>query len=180
MRFAWATVLLLIMVARGAQGGEGQEVRLAGVGEGAVKQYFHSYVQPRTPLNTTRPATLKVEPPGLKHPEYGVLPVGNQSLKRVFHVVTDADEAGGLRKRIWVDTNGDGDMTNDPPVKVWEEKHEENKGKVYRWYEGAGQVDLGPAGKPFLATNSLCLLGGSALMPQMPTPKALNSAMLSR
>lgn len=164
VRFAWTVALVLVAVAGAARGEEGQEVRLEGVGEGAVKRFFHGYVQPRTSLSATRPTTLRMAPAGLKHPEYGVLPVGSASLKRVFHVVTDADEARGMRKRIWMDTNGDGDLTNDPPVRVWEVKENKAKnGTVYRWYEGAGQVDLGPAGKPFLATVGLL-----AVDPKMP------------
>jgi thiol-disulfide isomerase/thioredoxin len=54
-----------------------------------------------------------------------------------------------------VDTNGDGDLTNDPPVKGWEEGHEEKKGEVHRWYKGYGQVDIGSVGRPCVATLGL-------------------------
>lgn len=156
-------LLALVTMAGVAYGEDGQEVRLDWVGEGVTTRMGWGYVQPSTSLSTTRPATLRVVPAGLKHPEYGVLPMGSQSLNRVFHVVTDADEAGGMRKRIWVDTNGDGDLTNDPPVTVWAEKRGETKGKEYRCYEGKGQVDLGPAGRPCLAT-----LGLMTYYPTMP------------
>jgi thiol-disulfide isomerase/thioredoxin len=162
MRYV-GVVLLGVFGAGVAWGADGQGVRLDPVSGGMDSRYHLGYVQPTTPLATTRPATLRVEPPGLKHPEYAVLPLGSQALKRVFHVILDADEVGGMRKRIWVDTNGDGDLTNDPPMKTWEAKENTVQGKVYRWYEGTGQVDLGPAGKPFLAA-----IGLQAADPQMP------------
>ena len=69
-------------------------------------------------LTETRPASLKEVPPKLRAPLYGILPIGasGTAMGRIFHVIVD--EPDGADAALYIDTNGDGDLTNDPRP-VW-------------------------------------------------------------
>ncbi len=75
---------------------------------------------------------VKVAPEGLEAPKYGKLEMGEKS----WLFILDEPEEG--KARLFVDTNGDGDLTNDPEA-TWEAK--ETRGQTS--YEGTAQVDLG-------------------------------------
>ena len=67
-------------------------------------------------LGPTKPAAAKKLPPGLASPLYGQLRFGGPASPGagVFTVVID--EPQGRPAGLYVDTNGDGDLTNDPPT----------------------------------------------------------------
>ena len=75
------------------------------------------------PLSETPPDGLKKVPAGLIHPLYGVFTLGPREHPGNFFVVLDALE--GKPERLFVDTNGDGDLTNDPPAE-WSSSHYRN------------------------------------------------------
>ncbi|MEX2217476.1 MAG: TlpA disulfide reductase family protein [Phycisphaerales bacterium] len=71
------------------------------------------YYQPqRLMLSEEKPATIRKAPAGLEAPLYGVLPIG----KGKFHVILDEPE--GKEARLFVDSNGNGDLTDDGDA-VW-------------------------------------------------------------
>ncbi len=63
-------------------------------------------------LAADRPATLKRLPPSLSNPSYAVLPIGPPGGGQVYHVVLD--EPSGKPALLYVDSNGNGDLTDDP------------------------------------------------------------------
>lgn len=66
-------------------------------------------------LSETKPESLTKVPDGLVNPRYGVLEV--TAVKgRVYHVIVVEPAEGATEgtSQVYVDANGDGDMTNDP------------------------------------------------------------------
>src|SRR5579863_5063913 len=74
----------------------------------------------------------KKAPEGLAAPKYGLLMIGDQR----WAVIVDEPE--GEPAKLYVDTNADGDLTNDPETK-WTAKT--NDGLTM--YTGQAQIDLG-------------------------------------
>ena len=71
------------------------------------------------PLTDKRPDGLKKVPPSLLEPRYGLLTIGSREHPAKICVIFDAPES--KKSRLFVDTNGDGDLTNDPPTE-WAQK----------------------------------------------------------
>ena len=69
-------------------------------------------------LSPTRPANVRKIPAGLEAPLYGVLELGDPAKLSRFTVLADDSRTN---PRLFVDSNGDGDLTNDPPA-VWERR----------------------------------------------------------
>lgn len=67
-------------------------------------------ISQRLDLSATVPPTIK-KAPKLKKPLYGIIPTRSDG-NRIFHVILD--ETSGNKTKLYVDTNGDGDLTNDP------------------------------------------------------------------
>lgn len=64
------------------------------------------------PLSETKPALLKKMPSGLSAPLYGVMNLGPKENATPIVVVLDMPE--GAECRLFVDSNGNGDLTDDP------------------------------------------------------------------
>lgn len=62
---------------------------------------------------------VKVAPTGLKAPNHGVITIGNKSFGFIL------DEPEGAAPKLYVDSNGDGDFTNDPAT-TWEAQKQGN------------------------------------------------------
>jgi thiol-disulfide isomerase/thioredoxin len=75
---------------------------------------------------------LKVEPEGLIAPKYGELEMGGNK----WMVIVDEPEDGD--PRVFVDANGDGDLTNDPETE-WEVRTQGGT----KMFQGKTEVDLG-------------------------------------
>ncbi len=75
---------------------------------------------------------VKTAPDGLESPKFGTIVVGDKSW--AFAI----DEPEDKPARLFIDTNGDGDLTNDPETK-WEAR--EQGGSTT--YNGNGQIDIG-------------------------------------
>jgi thiol-disulfide isomerase/thioredoxin len=136
----WITVFTFgAMVSASAQ----DAVRLSLLDAGASDAT--GYYQPqKLALNAVRPPTLTIPPAGLHSPLYGVIPIGSPATApgRVFHVIVDSADDGG--EQIWVDANGDGNLTNDPAVS-WESY--EYKPGLFQSY-GPARIELGPVAHP--------------------------------
>jgi len=123
-RLSGALVLLAACV------GVAAEVEQRFVAEGVTRR-VGGYRPIRAPLDEE--ATIaKVAPEGLVRPGFGKLTLGDRS----WAVVIDQPEEGPAR--LWVDTNADGDLTNDPPT-TWEPKRE---GELTS-HSGTAKLDLG-------------------------------------
>ena len=100
------------------------------------------YAPRQVVLSAVKPSTLKKLPDGLSAPLYGVLPIGPAEGTRACHVVLD--EPAGAAAVLYVDSNGDGDMTNDPRPE-W--KPSTDAEKLTTWFGGAF-IRLGDAAAP--------------------------------
>jgi thiol-disulfide isomerase/thioredoxin len=76
--------------------------------------------------------SVKKAPEGLAAAKYGALKIGPKSWAFIL------DEPEGKPARLFVDTNGDGDLTNDPPA-TWVAKTSSGQ----TMHDGQAQVDLG-------------------------------------
>ncbi len=75
---------------------------------------------------------VKVAPENLEAPRYGLFEVGDQS----WAYILDEPEEGDAT--LYVDTNGDGDLTNDGKAK-WRSSQQGE----YRQFSGSGEIKLG-------------------------------------
>jgi len=76
--------------------------------------------------------SINKAPDGLETPKYGKLKFGAQTWSFIL------DEPEGKPARLYVDTNGDGDLTNDAAIK-WAARKFNNLTQ----YSGSAQIDLG-------------------------------------
>jgi thiol-disulfide isomerase/thioredoxin len=76
--------------------------------------------------------TVQHPPDGLEAPKFGTIELDKKQWAFVI------DEPEGKPATLYIDTNGDGDLTNDPKTK-WEAR----KQGEFTTYSGEGQVDLG-------------------------------------
>lgn len=75
---------------------------------------------------------VKTAPDGLTAPKYGAIKIGGKSWGFIL------DEPEGQPAALFVDTNGDGDYTNDPET-TWNAR----KSNGLTMYSGSAQVELG-------------------------------------
>ncbi len=80
---------------------------------------------------TGNAASVKKAPEGLAAPKYGTLKLGTQSWIFIL------DEPDGKPAKLYVDTNSDGDLTNDSAT-AWSSRKIEN----FEQYSGTARVDL--------------------------------------
>ena len=72
----------------------------------------HGYWPQRIELQTNQPSSLLRAPNGITAPRYGQLTFGPIEQRNSFLVLLDEPE--GKPARLWVDLNGNGDLTDDP------------------------------------------------------------------
>lgn len=88
-----------------------------------------------TVLSGERPGFVKQEPAYKGKPMYGFLALGNQDRNEVLIVVDDEASA------VYVDSNQNGDLTDDPPVAwTWQSKGKPKEGEKRR-FEGTWTVE---------------------------------------
>jgi thiol-disulfide isomerase/thioredoxin len=75
---------------------------------------------------------VKVAPEGLSEPKYGLIKFDEKSWAFILDELEDGES------KFYLDTNGDGDLTNDPEA-TWEGKRQGE----FTTYNGEGQIDLG-------------------------------------
>ncbi len=74
-------------------------------------------VELKLTLTTDKPAGITREPAYKHTPKYGVLHIGDAANNAVF-VALDAADDPKLMPAVYVDSNGNGDLTDDPPLKL--------------------------------------------------------------
>jgi thiol-disulfide isomerase/thioredoxin len=141
---------------------DGQAVTTTLVPKGAFQKtgYFQAL---GIEVSETKPDSVKKVPDGLKAPKYAILRFGDfttlnnngQPDPKVGAAPADAptfvailDEPEGEASRFFVDTNRDGDLTNDPATE-WTARDEKGMdGADLKSYSGSAAFDLGTADKP--------------------------------
>lgn len=112
-------------------------VRLKPVPMGAMKK-IGSYSPQSIILGPDKPASLRATPQGATAPLYGVLPIHGDG--RTYHVLLSEPPDGAAR--LWVDSNGNGDLTDDPPAE-WDPKPKSIPGGLtFRQYSGGATILL--------------------------------------
>jgi thiol-disulfide isomerase/thioredoxin len=118
-----------------------QTIDLSPLSDGAMKK-MGGYRPQHLKLAAEKPATITKAPPGLEAPLYGVLAMGPDAGAKgapVYHVIVDEPE--GKDARLFVDANGNGDLTDDPPCE-WTTKSYRAEDKDYTQYNGGATIEL--------------------------------------
>jgi thiol-disulfide isomerase/thioredoxin len=123
-----------------------QTVQLTAVPKGASSKIGHFSPQ-RTEFSTVKPAGITEVPEGLTAPAYGSLGLGTG-------VAFILDEPDGKPAGLYVDTNRNGDLTDDAPA-TWKSRQSARNGTTTTMHEGSAMVDIGEPGKPLLVSISL-------------------------
>ena len=105
-----ATALALISILS-VSAATAQEANLKWLGKDASKE-LGGYMPQRLKLSTTKPESLKKAPDGLASPLYGEIKIGPKESPSTCFVVLD--EPAGKTSRLFVDSNLNGDLTDDP------------------------------------------------------------------
>lgn len=94
----------------------------------------------KTSLAPTPLLGLKKEPEGLVDPQYAAIEIGPKDHKATFLVILEEQE--GKEPRLFVDANGDGDLTNDPPVTLTKVPYTSYDGKKLTRMEWAAVLQV--------------------------------------
>jgi peroxiredoxin len=123
----WLPGALVLLAACAGAAGEVEQLFLA---EGVTRR-IGGYRPIRAPMDQEA-GIVRVAPEGLVRPAYGLLTLGDSSWA---FVIDQPEEGPG---RLWVDTNADGDLTNDPAT-TWEPKQHGDS----TTYSGTATINLG-------------------------------------
>ena len=134
----------LMLVALPLAAPQGDAVPFTLVPKGGMAKV--GYYQPaRAEFGAEKPASISKVPDGLLAPSYGTLPVGAG-----VAFIVDEPESG--TSRLFVDTNRNGDLSDDPACE-WKGKPATNAdGQTFTMFQGSAQVDIGEAGHPVLVS----------------------------
>jgi thiol-disulfide isomerase/thioredoxin len=120
------------------------QVKMEVMAEGAMRK-LGGYMPQQLKLVALKPASLK-KGPDSKSALYGAIQFGGAK-----HIVV-LDEPEGADSKLYVDVNGNGDVTDDPSP-TWEKKEYPGPGgKTFTQYTGAFKLPLGKDEKAPLVT----------------------------
>ncbi|MCI0629890.1 MAG: TlpA family protein disulfide reductase [Phycisphaerales bacterium] len=104
-------------------------------------------------LTQTAPADLAKAPENLRAPLYGTLPIRSAdetSGDKPRGYLLLIDEPPGRPARMFVDSNRNADLTDDPPV-TWEFKSsQDHRQDTIKHYQGSAAIDIGTSDEPLL------------------------------
>ena len=106
----------------------------------------------RIALGADKPASVRRVPAGLAAPLYGEFIFGPSEQPMTFGVVVD--EPDGKPARLWVDRNGNGDLTDDPPIEWKVHRSPNPDGPDFTAYRGQAMLLIPKK----LRTIASCLL----------------------
>ena len=138
----WMLGVGLALCIAGPAGAQALKLRLMSSGASNVV----GYAPQRLALSAVRPAFVTKTPGGLVAPKYAVLRMGPAESRREYAVLLDEPEQAD--SRLWVDTNGDGDLTNDPPAEWQKREMAGSGGKTMVTYFGGATVLVQSGSKP--------------------------------
>lgn len=114
-----------------------QEVNLKWLAKDASKE-LGGYMPQRLKLSSTRPAALKKAPEGLAAPLFGEIKIGPRESPSPCLLVLD--EPAGQPSRLFVDSNLNGDLTDDPAPNWGDKKMPGRGGKEVIIHMGDADV----------------------------------------
>ncbi len=114
------------------------EVRLEWMSEGFYDK-THYQVPKFAPSLQEKPSQIVKVPEGLVNPRYSMLATGLKSQRSYMGIILDERSPKDIR--LWLDANGDGDLTNDPEVKWQFHAHTEGDREIISWH-GTAKVQL--------------------------------------
>jgi thiol-disulfide isomerase/thioredoxin len=127
-RLAILFVLLLVVQA------SAEDVRLDWVDQGfSGKLGF--YRPRRVDLSPTKPARVTRMPENVSNPLFGTVSFGSREAPVVVTVLLDEPDTGAAR--LWIDTDGNGDLTDDPPVQWFARQSTGKSGPTTTWHGNA-------------------------------------------
>jgi len=93
------------------------------------------------PLRSSAPKSIRKAPLGLISPLYGEIFMGPPASERTHAVIVDNSKASG--SRLYVDSNANGDLTDDPPAK-WQPGQQSNVATGAKWsvFQGEFMLEL--------------------------------------
>ncbi|WP_294397446.1 redoxin domain-containing protein [Prosthecobacter sp.] len=114
------------------------EVRLEWMPQGFYAK-THYHVPKVCRFLPEKPAQIVKSPEGLVNPQYVLLETGPKSGRTFLGLILD--QRSPKEARLWLDANGDGDLTNDPKVK-WEfSVRSSGIGEIISWHgEAMAQI----------------------------------------
>jgi thiol-disulfide isomerase/thioredoxin len=121
-----------------------------------ASEKLDGYTPIRAELGNEKPPTVTKLPADVTAPVFGELGLRGREGAH-YHVVFDLPK--GKQPRLFADSNGDGDLTNDPPAQ-WKLTREA-QGKKPPLYEGGATFDLGSADRPMPVHIELYCEGNS-------------------
>ncbi|HTF90378.1 MAG TPA: TlpA disulfide reductase family protein [Planctomycetota bacterium] len=122
-------------------------VQLTLVTKGASSKIGH-YMPQRASMSEERPAAITQVPDGLSAAMYGLLPIGPDAGTCFI-----LDEPAEAPARLFVDSNANGNLTDDPAAEWSPGKNKD--GTPSKMYQGNAMVDIGEPGKPVLVNLAL-------------------------
>jgi thiol-disulfide isomerase/thioredoxin len=127
-------------------GGDDSAIQMKLVPKDAMAKI--GYYQPqRVVLSSTKPDTVKKVPEGLIDPQYGTLAMTGSD-KATYNIIVDEPE--GQPAKLYVDSNGNGDLTDDAPAEwTGKEVGTNDEGKKFMQYNGGAMVNLGTKDQPY-------------------------------
>src|SRR5256885_9369422 len=140
LKWVVATVCLaMVGTAMPARGEDTADAKMGVMAKGAM-QKMGGYRPQQVKMSTDKPADLK-KAPEMAAPMYGSIEFGGKSYLMAI------DEPEGKDAKLYVDANGNGDLTDDPAAK-WEKKELSGPGgkKVIQYF-GAFRLPLGSGEK---------------------------------
>ncbi|MFN7021677.1 MAG: TlpA family protein disulfide reductase [Phycisphaerales bacterium] len=136
-----------------------QAVRFSLLSTGAGKKIGY-YGPQKLDLSTERPATITRLPEGLESSPHLLFTKLNISAwgnpEANFHVVIEEPEGRSGEPepgsfRLWIDANGNGDLTDDPTVE-WKGRYGKTDDELtFMTYQGVAPVNLGTEAEPYPA-----------------------------
>lgn len=116
-----------------------EEVKLKLFPAGATAK-MGGFLPLRLALAAEKPGSIKKLPADLATPLFGTLKLGASEAPTAIAVVLDEPE--GKPSRLFVDANGNGDLTDDP-APVWTSRAVKGgDGKQYTYFSGTAQVNV--------------------------------------
>ncbi|MBC7834663.1 MAG: TlpA family protein disulfide reductase [Phycisphaerales bacterium] len=122
-----------------------EPVKLAVLSKGAMSK-MGGYRPQRLELSPEKPATIEKMPAGVTAPLFGVLTIGPKlegaagERQRVYHIVVDEPADG--EAKLYVDSNGNGDLTDDAGAEWTSTPYKDRDGNDFTQYAGAMTVEL--------------------------------------
>jgi len=139
-----ASILLSLAVAGTTVAAPEGVVALTPVPSGAAKM-IGGYRPVQVKLSDVKPEAIKKVPEGLKAVRFGVLPIKSVAGLE-FHLALDEPE--GADAKLFVDSNGNGDLTDDAPAE-WKGSERTGPSGPLKGYSGGAVVQYGTAAAAF-------------------------------